>query len=169
MTKPAAMFGSYVGAKFMSSFKVMRISVDIPQQDCNEFLKMFGAPDAANPVPVFIARRADAKPAEPIPSGAPAPERSKPVPTDEPKSRAQFAGMKTKDPLFQQWLRKVYPDAWNGTVAIWGDKTPDWWANHVLKIALSIDSKKELNDGPKAVEWDRMLASFDAETKWGVR
>lgn len=155
MPKPAAMFGSYVGAKFMSSFKVMRISVDIPQQDCNDFLKMFGAPDAANPVPVFIARRADAKPAEPLPSGAPAPERSEPAPK-RASTRSQIAFLKCQDPVFQKWIGAVSEND----------------AKLRLCDECCIDSRSLLDDPANATAIDlfeKMLASFDAETKWGMK
>ena len=55
MDKAAVMRGVYVDCKFMPGLKSARISIDLPIEHSNEFLRMFGAPDRASPVAVAIA------------------------------------------------------------------------------------------------------------------
>lgn len=146
MDKPAVIEGCYVDLKFMPGIKCARVSIDIPIEHSNAFLKMFDAPDRANPVPVVVARLATS-PAE-QPSGAQAPATPKP---DRTYSRSQIAAMRLKDPKFSGWLYKRYFVA--------GPLEP---VDKMLKRVLGIESKTELDaEGPKAQAFDALLTEFD--------
>jgi hypothetical protein len=158
MTKPAVMQGVYVDCKFMAGFKVARISIDIPIEHSNEFLRMFGAPDRANPVAVAIARLdVEALNAPTVPEKA-----VEPAPVEEPKRkrslreypRSQQAGMKCDGDIdFRRWIiGGVVP-----VVHLTADR-----ANSALKARLGIESKTELDSNAERGEaWDRMLTSYE--------
>ncbi len=146
MTKPAVMQGSYVDLRFMPGLKVARVSIDIPIEHSNEFLRMFGAPDRASPVWCAVARLAT--PAEP--SGAQAPERSEPK---REYTRSQLAAIKCQDPVFASWIIRLDAPPYNA---------PARTADTALKSWLGIGSKRELDSNPeKAANFDKLLASFD--------
>lgn len=79
-----------------------------------------------------------------------------------PKTRTQVAGMKIKEPAFQEWIG-VAPQH----LGLLHTSTES--ADSILKARLGIKSKKEIVDGPIGDAWDRLLATYDAQTKWGVR
>jgi len=164
MDKPAVMQGVYVDCKFMAGFKVARISIDIPIEHSNEFLRMFGAPDRANPVHVVVARMdvealkaptVSEKPAEPAPVEKADSERS--------SSRTQSAAWRVKTEDFQIWLAKTYPDVWDRhyLYELGGGNPSPIAANLTLKEVLGISSKKELDaNHAKGEAWERMLTTF---------
>lgn len=164
MSKAAIMQGVYIDCKFMPGLKSARIAIDIPIEHSNEFLRMFGAPDRANPVHVAVAR---------LEVGAYAPKENGPghgadcrnhphaesaEGQDKPRTsfrdmkRAAQAALKLQDETFMAWLVDTY---WTGKEEI-GDY------DGLLKRALGIASKTELDSNPyKGKLWDEMLASFD--------
>jgi len=153
--RPAAMFGSYVDAKWMRGLKVMRVMIDVPIERSNEFLEMFGAPSGTDPVPVAIARLV-AEPSGP----KPAPEGPKP---QEPRTytRSQIAALKIKDRNFQDWLEGEYLEVWGKEDA--HDYSTEQLTDAVLKSVLGIKSKRELDfeGSPAAINFDRIITSFD--------
>jgi hypothetical protein len=148
MDKPAVISGVYVDCKFMAGFKVARISIDIPIEHSNEFLRMFGAPDRANPVHVAVARLQEGASAPTVPEKAVEPA---PVEKAETK-RSNLAAILCKNSEgFQAWLVDTY---WTGKEDI-GDY------DGLLKRALGITSKTEIDTNPdKAEAWERMLTTF---------
>lgn len=147
--RPAAMLGDYVDLRFMPGLKSARVFIDIPIEEANRFLKMFNAPDRAAPVKVAIARMAEKAVEE---EGAHAPEDARQGRGWDTMRRSAKAAVKLTDKAFKAWLVDTY---WTGKEEV-GDY------DGLLKRALGITSKKELDvDGPKAVAFDRMLASFD--------
>lgn len=150
--KPAIMEATYVDAKFMPGLKVMRISLDLPIERSNEFLKLFGAPDRANPVWCAVARLQPV--AEPLAEGAQAPA------TPE-KKRSNIAAIKCKeDEAFQIWLAEKYPNTWDRFYL--QNPISSEAADSTLKEVLCIQSRKELDvPGPAAEAFDRLICSFD--------
>lgn len=156
------MFGSYVDAKFMRGLKVMRVSVDIPIEHSNDFLRAFGAPDGADPVPVAIARLVT-PPAEPLT----APKRGEAQDEDKPRTpfrelkRSAQAAMKCQEPSFHDWLCLDYRSQIGRCWPRDGMTYPEM-ADMVLKEALGITSKKELDTSEAAgAAWDRMLCTYE--------
>ena len=158
MSKPAVISGVYVDCKFMPGLKSARIAIDIPIEHSNEFLRMFGAPDRANPVAVAIARLdVGALNAPSVPEKA-----VEPAPIVDPKrkrsirdySRSQQAGMLCDGNTdFRLWLT-------DNKIAV--TTLTSLLADSVLKTKLGISSKRELDENPeKGEEWDRMLTSFE--------
>ncbi len=152
-------------AKFMPGLKVMRLSIDIPIEHSNEFLRMFGAPDRASPVWCAVARLAT--PAGPLPSGARAPERSEPE--AKPRTpfrelpRSQQAALRCGDDEFQLWIATKYHAAWDSHY-YGGQHTRTGLeaADLTLKEVLAIKSKRELDtDHTAAARWDALLTDFD--------
>ncbi len=159
MTKPAATMGDYIDAKFMRGLKVTRLSIDIPIEESEQFFKMFGTPNGADPVKVVIARLAPPT-AEPLSSGAPAPSTPPnvtPLKDTRTYSRSQMAAILCDDPAFQGWAstlphnveRRQHFDNSDFTRAI-------------LLEVLGITSRKELDTLPHKGElWDRIKTDFD--------
>lgn len=164
MSKPAVISGVYVDCKFMPGLKSARIAIDIPIEHSNEFLRMFGAPDRANPVAVAIARLdVGALNAPSVPEKAVEPAKAEKAESDGSKSRTQAAGRMVKEEAFQIWLAETYPDVWDRHYLYeMGDGNPTpLAADLTLKEALGISSKKELDANPaKGEAWERMLTTF---------
>lgn len=159
MDRPAVIEGCYVDLKFMPGIKCARVSIDIPIEHSNTFLKMFDAPDRANPVPVVIARLATSTAEQP--SGAQAPSTPKP---DRAYTRSQIAAMKCRDDEFCIWIAKTFPAVFDKHYyqEPGGPDGSKIAADLTLKEVLGIQSKKELDvEGPKAQAFDKLLASFD--------
>lgn len=158
MNKPAAIEGYYTDAKFMRGIKTLRLSIDVPIEYSNEFLRMFGAPDGVSPVRVAIARMQDNGPdggigglAVPQPHAEPAKDQDRP----RTYTRSQVAAMKCQDASFKAWLRGR---AWPGMVIT----DDDFDADAALKDMLGITSKRELDTNPsRAKAWDALLTDFD--------
>lgn len=175
MKNAAVVQGCYVHFEFKSGLKVGRIHIDIPQEYNNLFLKMFGSPDRANPVPVALARLQpdtgaqapedngpDSNPActGALPdSGAAAPMRESKG-EDRPRTpfkdlpRSQQAAIKCQDLDFQQWIG--VERARLGLIS--GAECAD----RIIKSKLEIGSKKTL-DGNQfyADRWDALLTDYD--------
>jgi hypothetical protein len=161
MSKPAVMQGVYVDCKFMAGFKVARISIDIPIEHSNEFLRMFGAPDRANPVHVVVARMdVEALKAPTVPEKTAEPAPVEKADSERSSSRTQAAGRMVKEEAFQMWLADAYPSRWDKHYNPEGRTTAEA-ANLTLKEVLRITSKKELDADPdKGEDWERMLTTF---------
>lgn len=160
--KPAAMFGSYVDAKWMRGLKVMRISVDVPIEQSDEFLKLFGPPSGSDPVPVVLARYEGRKPREAheevAPSGAEDARQKQSWATMSPSQRA---AVKLNDEGFQIWLADTFPTIWDSHYIDRNMLSPDA-ADATLKEVLGIHSKRDLDGSPVLAEsFDKLLASYD--------
>jgi hypothetical protein len=161
MDKAAVMRGVYVDCKFMPGLKSARISIDLPIEHSNEFLRMFGAPDRANPVAVAIARLdVGALNAPSVPEKAVESAKVEKAEGERSSSRTQAAGRMVKEEAFQMWLADSYPLRWDRHYNPEGRTTAEA-ANLTLKEVLRIASKKELDTDPdKAEAWERMLTTF---------
>jgi hypothetical protein len=159
--KPAVMQGVYVDCKFMPGLKSARISIDLPIEHSNEFLRMFGAPDRANPVAVAIARLdVEALKAPTVPEKAAEPAPVEKAESERSKSRTQAAGRMVKEEAFQIWLAETFPEIWD-RYYIDGDALSPEAANLTLKEALGVLSKKELDSNPaKGAAWDQIVTSY---------
>jgi hypothetical protein len=157
--KPAAMAGVYVDMKFMPGLKMARISIEIPIEHSNEFIRMFGTPDRVSPVAVGIARL----------NAALVPETS-----EEPPATDNFTGRAVgrkklsniaailceENEDFQVWLADQYPAIWDNHY-INGHMLSPQAATATLKEALGIKSRTELDEhGPKADAFEKMRTSF---------
>jgi len=157
MTKPAVTRGTYVDLRFMPGLKVARVSIDIPIEQSNEFLSMFGAPDRSNPVWVAVARLQENGPdavVTPVLTPSAAVEGQ-----DRPSkfTRSNLAGVKCKEPAFQDWLF----DNTGSDLTMSQFLTRDDLADAMLKEHLGIRSKRELDTLPhKAEAFDRMITTF---------
>lgn len=170
----AVIQGCYVDLKFLPGLKSARVYIDIPIEHSNTFLKMFDAPDRANPVPVAIARLATSTAEQ---SSSPARGEAHDgqsvqvggltsTQTDKPRTpfkdlpRSQQAALKLRDPEFQQWVAHAYPGLWRDVPLNGSDRENA--ANQVVKHLLGIESKRELDSDPmRAAAWDRMQTTFD--------
>lgn len=161
MSKAAVMQGVYVDCKFMPGLKSARISIDLPIEHSNEFLRMFGAPDRANPVHVAVARLQEG-------AGAPVPEKPvepEAVEKSKPKRSSLAAVMCKENEAFQVWLAEKYPKVWDRYYAYeigsGGNPSPAA-ANDTLKAVLGIASKKELDAIPEAAaRFDALRVDFE--------
>ncbi len=113
--KPAAILGSLVDMKNVAVHKSVRLIIDIPAEQAEMVIKMFGWPTQVNPVPVAVARMNPeivAEAATPLPTSAATAERP---PTRgfsaEPKPRkgtlAWQAIRLCRDPVFHAFLRET--------------------------------------------------------------
>lgn len=152
--KPAVIEGCYVDAKFMRGLKVMRLSVDIPIEYSNEFIRMFGAPDGVNPVAVAIARL----------NAAAVPERAEPAaPVVKAETDRGAFRDKARSSQCYLMLQKVDFIRWfagNYLKGVPVNRT-EGYEPHVKRY-LGIESKADLDvDGPKAEAWDQLLTDFE--------
>ena len=158
--RPAAFYAAYVDAKFMRGLKVMRLSIDIPIEQSNEFLLTFGAPNGTDPVPVAIARL-NIGPGSTQGSAETSPP-SAAEGQDKPRTytRSQRAAMKCQDEAFGIWIGEMYPEIFNRYYIDKHNFTPEA-ADLTLKEALGISSKRDLDtDAAKAALYDKLETSF---------
>lgn len=146
--KAAVIEGCYVDLKFMPGLKSSRISIDIPIEYSNEFLKMFDAPDRANPVRVAIARLTTTV-AEPLPApeGAATHEVEKARTPFSKLCRSKQAALKCDDPEFQKWI---------------GAESAEH-VKFIIYAICDIQSRAALDDpeNPNAIKaFDRLLTDF---------
>ena len=154
--KPAAMAGVYVDMKFMPGLKMARISIEIPIEHSNEFIRMFGTPDRVSPVAVGIARLQEGAYAPAVPERA---EPAAPVVKAETK-RSSLAHRMCLKPQFIVWVCAEYERQFGHEHYDCGSPTAS--ADNALKCLLDIKSKTELdNDENAAAAWDGLLASYD--------
>lgn len=143
MPKPAVIKAEFTDYRPVKTRKVLQLVFEVPAESQTEVFAALGYPISGTSLWVAIAKLA-----EPLTTGAPAPERSEP----RIYTRSQIAFLKLKDKDFLAWLVDTY---WTGKEDV-GDY------DALLKRALGIKSKSELNtDGLASMEWDKMLASFD--------
>lgn len=102
------------------------------------------------------------KPAEPLPSGAPAPERSESTQNTSVK-RSNLAAIKCKeDKEFQQWLWAEGIKAGLPSRKTMAPLTDAEHSDMVLKELLGITSKKELDvPGPAQDAFDKLMTDYD--------
>jgi hypothetical protein len=175
--------GDYVDLKFLPGLKSARVFVDIPIEHSNEFLKMFEAPDRANPVKVIIARYVTpaaeqslsdvSRDTDELRSDAPVVGAVRTLPDSAVEDRnkprtftkSQKAALKLRDYGFCDWLYNQYRPLVielerAGTIEEGGSYADN--ADTVLKNVLGVNSKTELDqDGPKAESFEKLLTSFD--------
>lgn len=145
--RPAVFQADYTGFQYMRGLKVCRLTFEVPYELGEKVHAILGQPPAGgDQVQVAIARLAQVG----APSGAEEAPQNKRSWAD--MSRSQRAAVKLTDKDFKAWLVDHY---WTGKEEV-GDY------DGLLKRVLGITSKRELDvDGPKAVAFDQMLASFD--------
>ena len=158
MNKPAVISGVYVDCKFMPGLKSARIAIDIPIEHSNEFLRMFGAPDRANPVAVAIARLdVEALNAPSVPEKSVEPAKVERAET----KRSSRAYLMCRDANFQNWLMAQYPDVW-ASYRIDGKEPAIQMADRTLKEIVQIFSKSELDTDPEAAaRFDALRTDFE--------
>lgn len=89
---------------------------------------------------------------------------SSPSPGSKPKLRSNLAALRCEDVDFQAWLKLRYYRSWKD-IPLCDDK-PHATATAVLKAALGIQSRTELDDppgapiGPKAEAFDRLMTDY---------
>lgn len=115
MSAPAAIAGSLVDARNVSSHKSFRLVIDIPAEQAMLAIEAFGWPTMAAPVAVAIARmtvgggRKDAPIAASAFTVAPS-ETASATPSKRAwsdLSLAQQAGIRCSEPAFQKFLRDI--------------------------------------------------------------
>lgn len=156
--RPAVIRATYATWKPIPSRKVLQLVFEIPIEQQQEALTVLGIPKIETAQWYAIAKLA--LPASAGGASQPS-EQEAQRPNDLPiKSarkltdypRSQQAAIKLQDPEFIKWLSHTYPGNHNN-LGSW---------NNVLKWALNIESKRDLNaDTVAAARWDEMLASFD--------
>ena len=159
--QPAAMAGVYVDMKFMPGLKMARISIEIPIEHSNEFIRMFGTPDRTDPVHVGIARLNAAAVPERAEPAAPV-VKAETVTVVRVRKPSEIAALKCQNEDFQVWLGTKYPKIWDKHY-IDGGYLSASAADLTLKEVLGIASKRDLDepDGPKFHAFDRLLTDFE--------
>lgn len=133
MTNPVAIVGQLVDAKNIAVHKSMRLSIDVPAERGAEIVKLFGWPTMAAPVPVAVARLAEAPQIEATPEPPPAANGHGKRPWRE-LSAPQQAGIRCDDPKFWQFLREEGE----------GDITNAGEAANYVRLACGVKSRAQI-------------------------
>lgn len=155
MPSPIAITADYVNLRFVQGRKVAQVVLEIPQELANKFIEGFGAPDAASPVKVAIARLLVGNgPDSLIAPDAEAQGPGKPrTPFDQLSPTTQSA-IRCDDPAFQEWVGVIEE--------LRGTKDGTEIAKKHVHAKCMVMSRRELSTNPKAAElWARMNTSFE--------
>lgn len=150
--------------QFKRGLKVARVFIDIPIEKSEEFIRMFGTPVGADPVPVVIARLETSAGVD-VGKGAHAPSLpAKPV-SAEPESkpeqkRSSRAYLMCQDEGFQDWILDQ-PFVRGAVINHNNFKDQADITDWLLKRGLNITSKSELDvDGPAARAFDALMTDY---------
>lgn len=148
--------GSYADMKIVKTRSVMQVVVEIPIEQANSFIEMFGVPVPGAEIPVAIARLnkqnevAGAGPLRPQPPKPEAEARDTPRRPFHELPPSQQAALKCNDPDFQQWIG--------------ADDAED--AAFRVRRGCQVTSRSELDKYPEAAKrWRHLLDSYEAERR----
>lgn len=137
MTDAAVFAGTYADFKTVKTRSVVQAVIEIPVEQAEAFLKVFGVPRPGAERPVAIALLNTAKP-----------ELKQPK-AKKPLSRSQHAGMLCHDEQFQFYL---------------GAKDEEDAARRVRDYCL-VDSRSQFDTNENAAaRWDALLLDFQQQT-----
>tara|TARA_Y100000310_G_scaffold343106_1_gene449215 strand:+ start:356 stop:805 length:450 start_codon:yes stop_codon:yes gene_type:complete len=138
----AAIRGTYADLKFIKSRKVVQMVVEVPIEAGGALVEAFGVPRPDEEVWVAVALlRSDEDDIEIKPN------TFTPTPFHE-LPRTQQAGILCADERFQKWL---------------GARSQEHAAS-VVKRKCGITSRRRLNDGDGARDWDKLVEWYRAQT-----
>ncbi len=146
MTDRAAIAGVFADMKSVKTRSVVQMIVEIPIEQAEAVVQMFGYPKPGAEVPVAVARLKAKPSAEIVSDDTPTLQKRQPRRwEDMPPSQA--AALACQSLPFRQWL--------GATCAATADEQ--------LKLMLGISSKSELDTDPVAAEmWKAQLSSYRA-------
>ena len=138
--------GSYADMKIVKTRSVMQVVVEIPIEQANSFIEMFGVPVPGAEIPVAIARLNEVAEGGNADGRSPQPEVSeKPRRKFEDMHFSQQAGLLCQDLDFQKWLGAQDNEE----------------ARRAVYEMCRIESRSELNTNGAAQErWGAIVADF---------
>jgi hypothetical protein len=131
----AAMQADYTDLKFIKTRKVCQVTLEIPIEQGEMFVKAFGTPNPANGVPVAIAR------IKPEANGKPVASEAKERRSWDDLSLAQQAGILCGEGSFLAFLRERYQFY---SIQDQAD------AATALRDQCAVQSRSELDSNPQA-------------------
>lgn len=160
MTANAVQSATYSDLKVIKSRGQFQIVLEAPLEQMARFVEMFGAPCPGAEIPVAVARLA-------MPGAEPKPEKvSKPF-ASLPAS--QQAAMKSGDAVFQEWLAKRFPEAWQrlSHEEGWGDSKEI--AAEMIRDYCGVKSRADIDSNrDAALGWAKLLRAY-VNDREGIR
>lgn len=139
MTDARAISGDYADLKLVKTRSVMQVVVEIPIEEGERFVSMFGVPQPGKPIKVAVARIGNEKPDAPL------------KPADKSKSYAQRAGILCGQPGFWVFLRDKYmPDAGMDDGILPHAMLDADFAATALRVICDVESRRDLIPGTPA-------------------
>lgn len=147
MSAPAAIKGTYSDLRFVKSRKVAQVTIEVPLEQAEQVIALFGTPNPAAETWVALARlNPSAKPDAQTEGGVKDRRRFHDLPP------AQQAALKCKETAFQRFLHEQHE---SGAVT-------EPMAVDAVRDICGVASRSELNDKPAAAtRWARLLSEFD--------
>lgn len=105
MTAPAAIQGSLVGIRNVSTHKSACLTIHIPEEQAQSFIDAFGWPTMANPVPVALARMAPSELKQQLQESVEIERKKEPRDWNTLLPSNQ-AALKCNEPMFWQFLNE---------------------------------------------------------------
>lgn len=168
MSEPRAISGTYSDLKFIKTRSVAQIVMEIPIEEADAFLKMFGAPQPGREVPVAIARLNDGAVAQRIEHSVPNREAEGSNPSGSAKPKRQWSelslpeqcGIRCAEPEFQRFLSESHPTYWYGQD---GEMHQMTRAAQTIRSLFCIKSRTELAINENAAaQWRQLESEYQA-------
>lgn len=147
MTKPAAITGNYADLRAVKTRSVVQIVIEVPIEQGEAVVSMFGFPQPGKEVPVALARLVGK-----VPSVEPVEKR-----TWDQMPRAAQAGIRCAEESFKRFLREEHLATIN----------EDDDAAATVRGILDVRSRSQLNEPGPASRWDRLESEYQAWLRAG--
>jgi hypothetical protein len=155
MMEHAAIQGTFADLKSVKTRSVVQMVVEIPIEQAERIVSMFGFPQPGAEIAVAVARL-DPEKASPSPPEAPA----KPKKRFSEYSLAEQAGMRCQDAAFQSWLYVRYREQCDGAGLTM--ESASEIAASVVRWYCGVDSRRDLDNFTAAGGvWEGFNAEFE--------
>ena len=150
MTAPLALSGEYADLKLIKTRSVMQVIIEIPVEQGEQIVRLFGIPQPGKPVHVALARLAEPNTIEP--------ERRR---TFDQLLPAQQAGIRCNEPRFRKFLQERHETAWMLALSNNPDDLTEA-AAVTVRALCGVHSRAELSQTPTAeIAWISLQQEFD--------
>lgn len=156
MTKACAISGTFADFKLVKTRGQAQLVVEIPIEQAQAALEVFGVPQPGKEVPVAVARLTETATEKPV-----AKQERKPWGELLP---AQQAGIRCADPEFQKWIIGQSDEYWVSQCRLI-DLTDEEIAVSAVHALCDVSSRKAITTGSAADgEWQAIQERFMRDT-----
>ena len=150
---PRALQATYVDLKFIKTRKLVQMVLELPIEQGEAVVKMFGTPRPDESVWVAVARLTDE---------ATVPETNEPKPEFDMATyaigAAQRAGILCSDERFQDWIKERSGASYIASDQM-GTKAMTNWVTAVMRETCNVQSRAEFDTDPAARQRFEVLES----------